>query len=112
MQVIDEDLRDYKFPAWAQDAPAESCMTMDVQEKVITIIAKKLEDDPTITVTPDAKLSDFGDSLTKIDLLCEIEQAFGLDITPDAALKKMLTVEDVAVYVQEAIKPCAAQASS
>jgi acyl carrier protein len=85
---------------------------MEVQEKVINIIAKKLEDDPTITVTLDAKLADFGDSLTKIDLLCEIEQRFGLGITPDADLKKMLTVQDVALYVQEAVKPCAVQPSS
>jgi acyl carrier protein len=82
---------------------------MEVQDKVIEIIREKLEDDPTVTVTPDAKLSDFGDSLTKIDLLCEIEQAFGLEITPDAELKKMVTVQDVATYVQEATKPCAAQ---
>ena len=75
---------------------------MEVQEKVIGIIAKKLEDDPVVTVAADSRLEDFGDSLTKLDILCDIEEAFQLPRTPDPDLKKLLTVQDIIDYVQPA----------
>lgn len=68
----------------------------DAQKKVVEIVAEKLEDP---TITAESKLSDLGDSLTKLDIICAVEQAFDLPRTPDAVLQKMVTIQDIVSYV-------------
>lgn len=78
---------------------------MEVQEQVIAIIAEKLKalgDDTGVTLA--TELADLGDSLMKADLVTGIEDAFDLDYTEDDVLHRMKTVQDLVVYVPQAIE--------
>lgn len=65
----------------------------DTQEKVISIIADKLKIDKE-TINPDATFDGLGaDSLDRLEIIMEIENTFGLDIT-DEQEAKIKSIQD------------------
>jgi len=77
---------------------------MSVEEKVIKIIAEKLnvsEDQ----VKPEASfVDDLGaDSLDLVELVMAMEEEFGMEISDEEA-EKLRTVKDVLDYVKERVK--------
>ena len=77
---------------------------MSVEEKVIKIIAEKLnvsEDQ----VKPEASfVDDLGaDSLDLVELVMAMEEEFGMEIS-DVEAEKLRTVKDVLDYVKERVK--------
>lgn len=79
---------------------------MELLFKIKPIIAKQLgikEDQ----IVPVAKLEeDLGmDSLDSIELIMILEDTFDIEI-PDEAAEKMLTIQDIIVYLAGRIKKC------
>ncbi|OAQ21658.1 acyl carrier protein [Thermosulfurimonas dismutans] len=77
---------------------------MSVEEKVIKIIAEKLnvsEDQ----VKPEASfVDDLGaDSLDLVELVMAMEEEFGMEISDEEA-EKLRTVKDVLDYIKERVK--------
>ena len=77
---------------------------MSVEEKVIKIIAEKLnvsEDQ----VKPEASfVDDLGaDSLDLVELVMAMEEEFGMEISDEEA-EKLRTVKDVLDYIRERVK--------
>lgn len=69
-----------------------------VTEKLIALIAEKLDTDPS-EITPDSKLADLGmDSLDIAELLMDIEDAFGtqIEVSPE-----LVHVSDLAAKIEE-----------
>lgn len=57
-----------------------------VQEKIIAMLAEKLECDPS-TITPDSTFADLGiDSLDVAELIMELEDTLGVSIEMDPSL--------------------------
>ena len=55
-------------------------MSQDIQDKLIDIIAKEAQLDPT-QLRPDSTMDSFGvPSLTQLEVLFAIEEAFGVDL--------------------------------
>jgi acyl carrier protein len=78
-------------------------MPSRVEEKVVSIIAavKRI---PPESVRPDATLAELGmDSLDKINVLFELENAFDIDI-PDEEARSISTVGDIVNRLQSAKK--------
>ncbi len=73
----------------------------DITNKVIDIVAKKLNVDRA-KVTPEAHfVNDFNaDSLVQIELVMELEEAFGCDI-PEEEANSIQTVQDAINYIQK-----------
>lgn len=68
------------------------------QEKIIEILAERLESDPS-EISAETEFAALGlDSLDMTELLMDLEDAFGIEMEPDPALK---TVADVAARVEE-----------
>jgi acyl carrier protein len=66
----------------------------DVTQRIIAIIAKS-KSIPADTITPESSFDDLQiDSLDKINLTFEVEDAFGIAI-PDDSLNSLRTVSDV-----------------
>ncbi len=77
---------------------------MSIEEKVIKIIAEKLnvsEDQ----VKPEASfVDDLGaDSLDLVELVMAMEEEFGMEISDEEA-EKLRTVKDVLDYIKERVK--------
>lgn len=69
-----------------------------VTEKLIALIAEKLDTDPS-EITPESKLADLGmDSLDIAELLMDIEDAFGtqIEVSPE-----LVHVSDLAAKIEE-----------
>ncbi|MFI5355818.1 MAG: acyl carrier protein [Opitutales bacterium] len=71
----------------------------DVEQKVTATIARKLEIEPS-TIHADTRLAeDLGiDSFGAVELLFEIEEAFGLKI-PDSEIEHVRTVGHIVDYI-------------
>jgi acyl carrier protein len=71
----------------------------EIEQKVIAILAKKLNIEPK-KIGPDTRLAqDLGvDSFGAVELMFEIEEAFGLKI-PDSDIDNVRTVKDITAYV-------------
>jgi acyl carrier protein len=76
---------------------------MSVEEKVIDIIAQKLNLSKD-QVKPEASfVDDLGaDSLDLVELVMAMEEAFGLEV-PDEDAEKLRTVKDVLDYVKSKV---------
>ncbi len=74
---------------------------MSVEEKVIEIIAEKLNLSKD-QVKPEASfVDDLGaDSLDLVELVMAMEEAFGMEV-PDEDAEKLRTVKDVIEYVKQ-----------
>ena len=79
-----------------------TAMTLDsITEKIIGILAKKFEADPS-TIRAETRLAeDLGvDSFGAVELMFEVEEAFGLKV-PDSEIEHIRTVGDVSKYILE-----------
>lgn len=78
--------------------------TQEIQDKVIEIVCKQLGVDKS-KVTPETSfVNDLGaDSLDTVELVMEMEDAFGLSI-PDEEAEKIQTVADAVKYIENALK--------
>ena len=77
-------------------------MTQDITaDKVIGILAKKLDVDRT-TIQLNTRLADdLGvDSFGAVELMFEIEEAFGLKL-PDSEIEHIRTVGDIVDYIRQ-----------
>ena len=77
---------------------------MDLQTKVIDLIAKQLEIDKTL-VTSDASFTeDLGaDSLDTVELVMAFEEAFDIEI-PDIEAEKIKTVKNALDYLNNVLE--------
>jgi acyl carrier protein len=76
----------------------------DIKAKVISLIVKKLERDPS-KVTESSRFSeDLGfDSLDTVEIVMELESEFGIEI-PDKDAEKIVTVGDAIKYIESQMK--------
>ncbi len=74
---------------------------MDIQDKVVTILAKHTSMDSS-TLTPDMSLKiDLGlDSLDVTEIVYEMEETFGISI-PDASAERIQKISDTVDFVHE-----------
>lgn len=78
--------------------------TQEIQDKVIEIVCKQLGVDKA-KVTPETSfVNDLGaDSLDTVELVMEMEDAFGMSI-PDEEAEKIQTVGDAVKYIENMTK--------
>ncbi len=73
----------------------------EIEEKVIDIVCKKLSVDKAKVTLETSFINDLqADSLDLVELVMELEDAFGMQI-PDEEAEKIQTVGDAVKYVQE-----------
>lgn len=78
--------------------------TQEIQDKVIEIVCKQLGVDKSKVTLETSFVNDLGaDSLDTVELVMEIEDAFGLSI-PDEDAEKIQTVGDAVKYIENALK--------
>jgi acyl carrier protein len=71
----------------------------EIEEKVRAVIAKKLNIDPSKIVPGTRLAEDLGvDSFGAVELMFELEEAFGLKIA-DSEIENIRTVKDVVDYL-------------
>jgi len=74
---------------------------MKIEEKVVKVIAEKLNIDPADVVPKAALINDLGaDSLAIVELIVTMEEEFDIEV-PDEEAEKLVTVEDVIRYLKE-----------
>lgn len=73
---------------------------VDVEKRVIELIAEQLERDPS-EITPDMSFADDlgADSLDLVELIMTVEEEFNIEI-PDDEAEKMKFVKDAIAYVK------------
>ncbi len=72
-----------------------------IREKVIDIICEKLEQDKSKVTDETHFINDLGaDSLDTVELVMELEDAFGINI-PDEDAEKIQTVGEAVKYIEE-----------
>lgn len=76
-------------------------MSVNIEEKVIDIIAEKLKVDKD-EITPEKSFTrDLGaDSLDTVELVMEFEENFGIDEIPEEEAEKIKTVGDAIEYLK------------
>lgn len=76
----------------------------DIKTKVVSLIAERLECDPS-KVTESSRFSeDLGfDSLDTVEMVMELESQFGIEI-PDKDAEKIITVGDAIKYIEDSSK--------
>ncbi|MBI4833813.1 MAG: acyl carrier protein [Planctomycetes bacterium] len=78
--------------------------TQEIQDKVIEIVCKQLGVDKAKVSVETSFVNDLGaDSLDTVELVMEMEDAFGLSI-PDEDAEKIQTVNDAITYIEKALK--------
>jgi acyl carrier protein len=74
---------------------------MTISEKVINIVAEKLNQDKSKVVPSASFINDLGaDSLDIVELVMELEKEYGM-VIPDDATEKMLTVGDAIKFIED-----------
>ncbi|MBQ5327157.1 MAG: acyl carrier protein [Oscillospiraceae bacterium] len=72
-----------------------------ITEKLFEIVCDFLElDADEITMESDLREDFDADSLDMVDIIMDIEDAFGVEV-PDEVLDKLVTVKDVVDYIEE-----------
>lgn len=75
--------------------------TDKIEQKVIEMVAEKLNKDKSIITTDSRFIEDLkADSLDTVELMMAIEVEYGIDI-PDDEATKIKTVSDVITYIKE-----------
>lgn len=75
--------------------------TDKIEQKVIEMVAEKLNKDKSIITTNSRFIEDLkADSLDTVELMMAIEVEYGIDI-PDDEATKIKTVSDVIKYIKE-----------
>jgi len=78
--------------------------TQEIQDKIIEIVCKQLGVDKAKVTTTTSFVNDLGaDSLDTVELIMEMEDAFGVSI-PDEDAEKIQTIGDAVKYVENASK--------
>ncbi len=79
-------------------------MSVNIEEKVIDIIAEKLKVDKD-EITPEKSFTrDLGaDSLDTVELVMEFEENFGIDEIPEEEAEKIKTVGDAIEYLKKKV---------
>lgn len=78
--------------------------TQEIQDKVIEIVCKQLGVDKAKVTQETSFVNDLGaDSLDTVELVMELEDAFGLSI-PDEDAEKIQTVGDATKYIDNTLK--------
>jgi acyl carrier protein len=74
---------------------------VDVQKRVIELIAEQLDRNP-LEITPEMSFADDlgADSLDLVELIMAVEDEFGIEI-PDDAAENIKFVKDAIKYVQD-----------
>lgn len=76
-------------------------ITDKIEQKVIEMVAEKLNKDKSIITTDSRFIEDLkADSLDTVELMMAIEVEYGIDI-PDDEATKIKTVSDVIKYINE-----------
>ncbi|MFV9930566.1 MAG: acyl carrier protein [Rickettsia endosymbiont of Haemaphysalis japonica] len=76
-------------------------ITDKIEQKVIEMVAEKLNKDKSIITTDSRFIEDLkADSLDTVELMMAIEVEYGIDI-PDDEATKIKTVSDVIKYIKE-----------
>lgn len=71
-----------------------------IEAKLRSIVAAQLHIEADV-ITPEATLTSLGaDSLDVVDLIMQVEDEFGIEVS-DAAAEKMHTLGDVIAYVEQ-----------
>ena len=69
-------------------------------EKIVSMMCEQFELEPEEITEDTAFIDDLGiDSLDVVELVMELETAFGMDEIPEEELKKLRTVKDLVDYV-------------
>lgn len=72
-----------------------------ILSRTISVVARLLERKPE-EIQPDATLLDLGmDSLDAVELAFMVEEEFGLELLDDEEVEKLLTVRQIAEYVEK-----------
>lgn len=75
--------------------------TDKIEQKVIEMVAEKLNKDKSIITTDSRFIEDLkADSLDTVELMMAIEVEYGIDI-PDDEATKIKTVSDIIKYIKE-----------
>jgi len=79
-------------------------VSVNIEEKVIDIIAEKLKVDKD-EITPEKSFTrDLGaDSLDTVELVMEFEENFGIDEIPEEEAEKIKTVGDAIEYLKKKV---------
>jgi acyl carrier protein len=78
--------------------------TQEIQDKVIEIVCKQLGVDKAKVTSATSFVNDLGaDSLDTVELVMEMEDAFGTSI-PDEDAEKIQTVADAVKYIENVLK--------
>jgi len=85
--------------------------SLEIELKVKVIIAKKFSV-PVDTIVPETRLVDDlkVDSFGAVELMFELEEAFGLSI-PDSDIQRVLCVKDIVAYLSEWLEKQASDGS-
>ncbi|WP_198282961.1 acyl carrier protein [Rickettsia akari] len=76
-------------------------ITDKIEQKVIEMVAEKLNKDKSIITTNSRFIEDLAaDSLDTVELMMAIEVEYGIEI-PDDEATKIKTVSDVITYIKE-----------
>ena len=78
--------------------------TQEIQDKIVDIVCKHLGVDKGKVLPETSFVNDLGaDSLDTVELVMDMEEAFGLSI-PDEDAEKIQTVGNAVKYVEAALK--------
>lgn len=78
--------------------------TQEIQDKVIDIVCKHLGVSKDKVTKETSFVNDLGaDSLDTVELVMDMEEAFGLSI-PDEDAEKIQTVNNAVTYIENALK--------
>ena len=73
---------------------------MSIEDKVVKIIAEKLEIDPSEIVSKALIIDDLGaDSLDLVELVMTMEEVFDMEISDEEA-EKIMTVQDAIDFIE------------
>ncbi len=76
---------------------------MSVEEKIISLIAEKLDIEEERVVPEAALIDDLGaDSLAVVELIMTMEDEFDIEV-PDEDAEKLITVKDAIDYIKKRI---------
>ncbi|HAG53256.1 MAG TPA: acyl carrier protein [Alphaproteobacteria bacterium] len=71
-------------------------------QDIITIVSRVLEIGPN-TIDKNTNILEFGDSLSQVEIIIELEKHFKIEI-PDSEIEKLTTINKIYKYIKGTIK--------